>query len=194
MTKEINFFLSFFFIFKIFIHNIYYYLTHHVNYQLMNTQKLIRLIVSIAICQAAGIIGSVFTVSAIPTWYAGISKPAFAPPNWIFAPVWTTLFLLMGIALFLVWERYLEKKGKEEKIAISVFGVQLGLNILWSVLFFGLRSPFLAFIEIIVLWVFIALSIMKFYMISKNAAYLLVPYILWVSFAAFLNYSIWIIN
>ncbi len=156
----------------------------------MEKRKIIRLVASVIICNLAGIIGSIFTTSSIPTWYASINKPAFNPPNWIFAPVWTTLFILMGISLFLIWERGLEKN----KLAVSVFGAQLALNTLWSLLFFGIQNPFLAFIEIIFLWIAIAASIILFYRIDKRAAYLLIPYILWVSFAAFLNYSIWILN
>ena len=158
----------------------------------MERDKIVKLIAAILVCQLAGITGSFFTTPNIATWYASISKPAFTPPNWIFAPVWTTLFLLMGISLYLVWEKGFEKK--EVKLAISVFGVQLVLNIVWSLLFFGLQNPFFAFIEIIVLWVVILINIILFYRISEKAGFLLVPYILWVSFAAFLNYSIWLLN
>jgi tryptophan-rich sensory protein len=140
----------------------------------------------------AGIIGSIFTTPAIPTWYANINKPTFRPPNWVFAPVWTTLFLLMGIALFLIWKKGL--KRKDVKIAFSVFTFHLLLNTLWSILFFGLKSPFAAFIEIIFLWIAILISIILFFRISKIAAYLLIPYILWVSFASVLNFAIWRLN
>jgi translocator protein len=147
---------------------------------------------SVIICQMAGIIGSIFTTPAIPTWYANINKPTFRPPNWVFAPVWTTLFLLMGIALFLIWKKGL--KRKDVKIAFSVFTFHLLLNTLWSILFFGLKSPFAAFIEIIFLWIAILISIILFFRISKIAAYLLIPYILWVSFASVLNFAIWRLN
>ncbi len=158
----------------------------------MDKNKFVKFIAAILICQLVGIIGSIFTVSAISGWYATIQKPLFNPPNWLFAPVWTTLFLLMGISLYLVWEKGLEKK--EVKLAVSVFGVQLALNILWSFLFFGLQNPFLAFIEIVLLWIAILATTILFYGISKKAGLLLIPYLLWVSFAAFLNYSIWILN
>lgn len=158
----------------------------------MKTNKIIRFILAIAVCQAAGLIGSLFTTHSIPTWYASLQKPSFAPPNWLFAPVWTTLFVLMGISLYLVWQKGL--KNKLVKKALLIFGAQLLLNIFWSFLFFGLKSPFYAFIEIVVLWVAIGLVIFKFYKISRNAALLLLPYIVWVSFAAILNYSIWILN
>jgi len=154
--------------------------------------KALKLIISILICQGAGVVGSLFTSPAISTWYATIQKPSFNPPNWIFAPVWTLLFLLMGISLYLMWEKGLE--NKKAKTAFFIFGVQLILNILWSILFFGLQSPLYAFIEIIILWLAILLTIISFYKISKPAAYLLLPYIIWVSFASVLNFSILILN
>lgn len=154
--------------------------------------EVLILFSSIIICQLAGIIGSIFTTPAIPTWYANINKPTFRPPNWVFAPVWTTLFLLMGIALFLVLRKGLNKK--DIKIAISVFAFQLVLNTLWSFLFFGLKSPFAAFVEIIFLWIAILASIILFFRISRPAGALLIPYILWVSFASILNFSIWRLN
>ncbi len=140
----------------------------------------------------AGIIGSVFTAPSIPTWYATLVRPEFSPPNWIFAPVWTTLFALMGIAAFLVWNKGL--KRQDIKIALSMFIIQLVLNTLWSILFFGMQNPGAALIEIVVLWLAILATILTFAKISRVAAWLLVPYIAWVSFAAYLNYSIWILN
>jgi tryptophan-rich sensory protein len=151
-----------------------------------------KLIVSIIICQLAGAVGSIFTAPSIPTWYASLTKPAFSPPNWLFAPVWITLFLLMGISLYLVWEKGLKKR--RAKIAVSIFAVQLILNSLWSLLFFGLQSPFLALAEIIILWISIALTIYCFHKISRKAAYILLPYIVWVTIATFLNYYIWVLN
>jgi len=147
---------------------------------------------SIIICQIAGLIGSVFTMPAVQTWYQTLNKPSLTPPDWLFAPVWIFLFLLMGVSLFLIW-----RKGPDEREvrhALVIFGAQLILNILWSVLFFGLKSPPAAFIEIAVLWIMILLTIRYFYRISKAAGMLLVPYILWVSLAAFLNFSIWMLN
>ncbi len=154
--------------------------------------EVLILFSSIIICQLAGFIGSIFTASSIPTWYANINKPSFNPPNWVFAPVWTTLYLLMGISLFLVLREGLNEK--DIKIAIAVFAFQLVLNSLWSFLFFGLRSPFAAFNEIIVLWIVILVSIILFFRISPVAGALLIPYILWVSFASVLNFSIWRLN
>jgi len=154
--------------------------------------KWIKLIASIIICQLAGIIGSIFTAPSIPTWYATLQKPFFTPPSWVFAPVWITLFLLMGISLYLIWEKGLGIKNV--RIAVSIFGAQLILNTVWSFLFFGLQNPFLAFIEILILWIFILASIILFYRISKKAGIILVPYIVWVTIATALNYSVWILN
>jgi len=158
----------------------------------MNSNKIIKFILSILLCQAAGLIGSLFTTPSIPTWYASLQKPSFAPPNWLFAPVWITLFTLMGISFYLVWDKGLENKLTKE--GLSIFGIQLLLNMLWSFLFFGLRSPIYGFVEIIILWVFIGLTIFKFFKISKNAALLLLPYIAWVSVALILNYYILVLN
>lgn len=151
-----------------------------------------KLAISILVCEAAGLIGSVFTAPAIAGWYSNLQKPVFTPPSWVFAPVWTLLFLLMGISLYLVWQKGLNKKPVET--AVTFFGFQLGLNVLWSVLFFGLKNPFLAFLEIIFLLASILATTIFFYRLSKPAGYLLVPYLLWVSFAALLNYSVWTLN
>ena len=151
-----------------------------------------KLVVTLVIPFLAAAVGSVFTSPSIPTWYAGLVKPAFSPPNWLFGPVWTILYLLMGISLYMIWSRGLKKKGV--KVAMYLFLAQLALNSLWSILFFGLQSPMLAFGEIVVLWIFILATILKFYPISRNAGLLLVPYILWVSFAAFLNLNILLLN
>ena len=150
-----------------------------------------KLIVSIVACQLAGVIGSIFTAPNIATWYASIAKPAFNPPNWVFAPAWTTLFLLMGISVYLIWNR---PDWKKNITALAAFDTQLALNVVWSFLFFGLQNPFFAFIEIIILWIAILATIILFYRIDRRAAYLLIPYIAWVTFAALLNYSIWILN
>jgi tryptophan-rich sensory protein len=154
--------------------------------------KIFKLITSILICQGVGAIGALFTSPAISTWYATTQKPSFNPPNWIFAPAWTFLFLLTGISLYLVWSKGWE--DKKIKPAVFVFGIQLILNLFWSLLFFSLQSPLYAFIEIIILWMAILLTINAFYRISKPAAYLLIPYILWVSFAAVLNFAIMTLN
>lgn len=153
--------------------------------------KSIKLSFSILICLIAGFIGSFFTTPSITTWYVTLNKPIINPPNWLFAPVWTTLYILMGIALFLVWV----KKDKEQiKLAFILFFTQLTLNSLWSILFFGLKSPFLALLEIIVLWLFILLTIIKFFKIRKLAGWLMIPYLIWVSFAGILNFLIFQLN
>ena len=149
----------------------------------------VKLISSVLICQSAGIIGSFFTVSSVSTWYVTLHKPFFNPPAWVFGPVWITLYLLMGISLYLIWN-----SKKKSKPAMVFFSVQLVLNSLWSILFFGLQNPLFAGIEIIILWIAILLTIVSFYKISRTAAYLLIPYILWVSFAAVLNFSIIYLN
>lgn len=151
----------------------------------------LKLVLSLIICLAAGGIGSIFTTPAINGWYAILQKPEFNPPNWIFGPVWTTLFILMGIALYLVWSKSNEQEGRK---AIILFGLQLTLNIAWSFCFFYLHNPLAGLVEIIFLWLAILLTIIYFYKISKSAAYLLVPYILWVSFASVLNYFLFILN
>lgn len=151
-----------------------------------------KLLVSVLLCQFAGTIGSVFTAPSLKNWYFLLEKPAFTLPSWIFFPAWFILYTLMGISFYLVWEKGLQEQ--EAKMGLLIFGIQLGLNVLWSFLFFGLKSPYYAFVEIILLWLAIFLTILKFRKISKIASYLLFPYILWVSFAMLLNYYIWILN
>lgn len=151
-----------------------------------------KLIISIVLCQMAGIAGSLFTMPKIQTWYSSLAKPWFSPPNWLFGPAWTALYALMGIALYLVWQKGV--KTQNEKYAVGIFGIQLGLNALWSFLFFGMESLFFGFACIAAMWLAIAATIWKFYVIDKKAAYALVPYIAWVSFAAILNYAVWMLN
>lgn len=154
--------------------------------------NLLKLLSSIIGCELVGIAGSYFTFSAIPTWYATLNKPFFAPPNWLFAPVWTTLYLLMGVSFYLIWNQ--RKQSPQVQAAQKIFLVQLFFNFLWSPLFFGLRSPELGLVGIVVLWFYILMTIRHFYPISKIAAYLLILYLLWVSFATLLNSSIALIN
>ena len=155
-------------------------------------RQFTRLIAAIIICQVAGLLGSLFTTPAIPTWYATLHKPWFTPPNWVFAPAWTTLFVLMGLALYLVWSQGLDKAPVSA--AVLLFGIQLTLNVLWSALFFGLHSPFYAFIEIIALWAAILLTIIYFWKVSRIAGILLLPYLFWVSFASILNFYMYHLN
>lgn len=155
-------------------------------------KNFLKLILSIAMCEAVGVIGSVFTVSSIQTWYVFLNKPTFSPPNWIFGPVWTLLYALMGISLYLVWSKV--SKSNKANYALKVFFGQLALNFSWSIVFFGLHNPFLALIVIILLWASILYTIILFNKISRLAALLLIPYILWVSFAVFLNLFIILLN
>lgn len=158
----------------------------------MHSRDWFKLGAAVLVSELAGIIGTFFTTPAIPTWYADLVKPSWNPPSWVFGPVWTTLFALMGIAAFLVWRKGLQRR--DVRIALGVFAVQLVLNTCWSILFFGLRNPGAAFAKIIALWLAILATIVTFFRISKTAAWLLLPYIAWVSFAAYLNYTIWMLN
>jgi benzodiazapine receptor len=155
-------------------------------------RDIVRLIVSIVVSQLAGGLGAIFTTPAIPTWYAGLNKPPFNPPNWVFFPVWTTLYTLMGIAAFLVWRKGLQERRVRE--ALTIFAVQLILNLAWTIIFFGLYSLFGAVIAIVFLWIAIVVNIVAFWRIFKAAGALLIPYILWVSFAGILNVSVWMLN
>jgi benzodiazapine receptor len=148
----------------------------------------IKLIVSILLTVGLGLLGGIFTVTEIQGWFAQLNKPAWNPPNWLFAPVWTTLYLLMGIALYLVWKTNANIDTK--RWAIGIFIVQFALNFIWSDIFFKQHQTGWAFVDIVVLWLAILCSIIAFSKISKTAAWLLVPYISWVSFAAILNYTI----
>ncbi|MFH1145837.1 MAG: TspO/MBR family protein [bacterium] len=158
----------------------------------MKLNNPFKLIIAIAVSELAGIIGSVFTAPSIGTWYAALIKPSNNPPSWLFGPVWTILYVLMGIAAFLIWKKGLDRK--DVRIGLGIFIGQLVLNTLWSIIFFGLHSPGGALIEIVFLWLAILATIVAFYEISRPAAWLLVPYILWVSFAMYLNYAIWTLN
>ena len=149
-----------------------------------------KLLVSIVICQVAGGIGALATTPKIGGWYAGLQKPFFGPPNWLFGPVWTILFVMMGISLYFIW---IKKKTLFNKTT-SWFWIQLGLNILWSFLFFGMESPILGLVGIFCLWGAIYKTIKVFGAVSKTAGNLLVPYLAWVSFATLLNVGIFWLN
>ena len=151
--------------------------------------SIVKLIISIVICQLAGAIGAIFTTPKIGTWYAALHKPLFNPPNWIFGPVWITLYTLMGIALYLVWE---SKKSKKQ--ALQIFGLQLALNALWSMVFFGAESILFGLVVIILLWLAILWMIVKFWKIDERAGWFLVPYIVWVTIATALNAGVWLLN
>jgi len=155
-------------------------------------KKLTYIILSVLICLLIGFLSSFATQSSVNDWYLGLNKPSFNPPNWIFAPVWPALYILMGVAAGIVWS-----KGFHHiwvKTALYHFGFQLLFNALWSIVFFGLKNPFWAFLVILVLLTLIALTIKWFRVVSKLASFLLVPYLLWVCFATLLNYKIWELN
>lgn len=151
-----------------------------------------KLFISIALPLLVGGIAGFFTSAGVNTWYAVANKPSFNPPNWIFAPVWTALYIMMGIALYLVWKNETDKAVKQT--ALILFAVQLTLNFFWSFIFFYAKQPGWAFIEILAMWLMILLTIIWFRKISPVAALLLVPYICWVSFASVLNFYIWKLN
>ena len=155
--------------------------------------KITKILIVVVTCLAIGYFSGTVTRSAITDWYPTLEKPIFNPPNWVFAPVWSMLYIMMGVAAGLVWNRIDFEKELVKK-ALILFAIQLALNALWSYLFFGLHNPMLAGLEIIVLWLFIYETYLQFSKINKIAGYLFIPYLAWVSFAAVLNISIWWLN
>ena len=153
--------------------------------------KIIRFVVCLLICQGAGLLGSIFTIPAIGGWYAQLIKPSFAPPNWLFGPVWTMLFLMMAVALYIIW---ISRSDKGKRAAFATFALQLSLNIAWSAVFFGGHMILGGFLVIIALWIAIALTIYRFKIVSPIAAWLMVPYLCWVTFAGVLNFYYWRLN
>ena len=170
--------------------------------QIFKRKSYFTLILSISIPLLVGFLGSLFTTPKINTWYAGLSKPPFNPPNWIFGPVWTLLFILMGISLYLIWSFEFSSKNAQKrlkfhltkKIALSIYFIQIVFNVLWSVFFFGFESPLLGGVVIVFLLGLIGTNIFYFFKLRPLAAYLLIPYILWVGFATILNFSILALN
>jgi len=154
--------------------------------------KIFKLLISFLITFSAGAIGSLFTFQAIPTWYATLNKASFNPPSWLFGPAWTILYILISIALFLILNSNAENKNK--KTALIIFGIQIFLNTAWSVIFFGLKSPLFALIEIVFLWIAILLNIIKFYKINKTSGLILIPYLAWVTFATLLTLFVVLLN
>jgi len=157
----------------------------------MNKKYILALIFFLFVTFLAAFVGNFFTVSSIPTWYASLNKPSFSPPNWLFGPAWTVLYVLMAIAAFLVWKK---RKESETKSSLCFYFAQLLLNSAWSVAFFGLQNPFLGFLVIIILWLLIVITMVKFWKIERVAGLLFIPYILWVSFATILNFAVWQLN
>jgi translocator protein len=155
-------------------------------------QKILKIVLMVVICVILGYLSGMVTRNSINTWYPTLNKPVFNPPNWVFAPVWTLLYCMMGIAAGLVWT-----SGSGDKIvkkALGFFAIQFGLNVVWSYLFFGLHNPLLALVEIILLWLMIWETFNQFKRIDKLAGLLLIPYLAWVSFATILNAGIWWLN
>lgn len=157
----------------------------------MKISYIIKLIISILLPLSVGAIAGMFTSQAVPIWYASLNRPFFSPPNWVFGPVWTSLYILLGISFFLIWK---EEASKERDLAIKVFSIQLFLNFAWSFIFFYFNLIGAALIEIILLWISIALMIYLFYKIKPVAAYMNIPYLLWVSFATILNAGYYFLN
>lgn len=150
----------------------------------------LKLVAFITLCLGLGSLGGIITAQAIPTWYAGLQRPAFSPPNWVFAPVWTTLYILMAIA---AW-RISNTQHDCRKKLLGLFFLQLALNVIWTPLFFGLHQPFWAFIDILALWLVLVATVRGFWVVDKTAGLLLLPYLLWVSFASYLNWGFWQLN
>jgi tryptophan-rich sensory protein len=155
------------------------------------TRQYVGLLVSLAVCLGVAQLGSLLTRPEIPTWYAGLNKPAWNPPNWVFPVVWTTLYVLMAVAAWLVW-----KSGGigHARVALSLFGIQLALNLVWSAVFFRMHQPGWAVVEILILWVLILTTVIAFWQVRQAAAWLMLPYLAWVAFAACLNFAIWRLN
>lgn len=150
----------------------------------------LKLIISLILPQIAGGLGAFFTISSVQSWYMTIAKPSFNPPSWVFGPTWTLLYVLMGIACFLIWKTDHPQRNK----FLGLYGIQLVLNALWSPAFFGMESPALGLLVIVPLWVMILICILEFRKSSLLASKLMIPYLLWVSFASVLNFSIWWLN
>ena len=152
----------------------------------------VKLLISIALPLLVGFSSSYFTITGVGSWYTTIQKPSWNPPNWVFGPVWTALYVLMGIALYQVWRS--ETAAPVKNLALVLFVAQLVLNFFWSFIFFNLHQPGWAFAEIVALWLLIIATIFAFARVNNTAAWLLVPYVSWVSFAGVLNYAIWSLN
>lgn len=153
-----------------------------------------KFIISLLIPLATGGVAGFFTNSGVKGWYVAAKKPSFNPPNWLFAPVWTVLYVMMGVALYLVWKNQLQERATDKRKALIYFGIQMVLNFFWSFIFFYAHQPGWAFVEIVALWLMILITIFAFGKISSTAAWLLVPYITWVTFATVLNFYIWKLN
>ena len=154
-------------------------------------RSALALLAFVAACFGAALVGSTFTTPSVPEWYGSLVKPSFTPPNWLFGPVWSMLYLAMAIAGWLVWRR---QRESSTTLPLALFGGQLVLNVLWSILFFGLQAPGIALVEILILWAAIFATLLSFWRISTIAGWLFVPYLAWVFFATILNFEIWRFN
>lgn len=157
-----------------------------------NASDVVKLVAAILICQAAGGIGAIATASSVSGWYSTLNKPSFNPPNWVFGPVWTTLYTMMGIAVWMVWNKGIS--NPTVRMAVILFAIQLVLNSLWTFIFFYFHLTGWAFVEIIILLAAILLTTIWFFRISTASGILMLPYIAWVSFASVLNFSLWWLN
>jgi translocator protein len=155
-------------------------------------RKILLLCLAIGLCLLAGYIGAYVTTPSIPTWYAGLQKPDLNPPAWVFAPVWTALYVMMGISLYLMLLQGFQSRDVQFGVALFVF--QLFLNVCWSFAFFSLHSIFLALMVIIALWAVLLCTLIQAFRVSAGAGALLIPYLTWVSFALYLNYAIMLLN
>jgi benzodiazapine receptor len=153
---------------------------------------ILKLVISLLASFAAGGIGSLFTFKSIPTWYAHLKKPRYTPPNRVFGPVWTVLYILMGMSVFLVWQSGITTS--DAIIAFTLFWIQLAFNAFWSVIFFGMKSKGGGVAVIILLWLLILATIITSFRVSTLAGALLIPYIIWVSIATYLNIGVWLLN
>ncbi|GAA3519513.1 tryptophan-rich sensory protein [Aquimarina addita] len=155
-------------------------------------KKLFRIGITVSTCLLIGFMSSIATQSSISSWYTILKKPTFTPPNWLFAPVWTVLYIMMGVAAGIIWNKGFYHKWV--KIALYHFGFQLLLNAAWSIFFFGMRNPLIALLDIIALFILLLFTIKWFKVVNSTAAYLLIPYLIWVAYATALNFSIWQLN
>lgn len=155
-------------------------------------KRLVQVAAAVLACEAVGLIGSIFTAPAVVRWYPALEKPFFNPPAWVFAPTWTLLYAMMGVALYMIWRK--KEQGYNVSLALTLFFTQLFLNGMWSFLFFGLKSLELAVLDILMLWVLIILTVVQFWGIDRRASLLMIPYLAWVSYASILAYAIWRLN
>jgi tryptophan-rich sensory protein len=155
------------------------------------TRQVIALAISLVICLGAAGIGSMLTIPSIPTWYSTLQKPSWNPPNWLFGPVWTVLYISMAVAAWLIWR---QSSSFDVRLPLTLFAIQLALNVAWSGIFFRLHLVGAAFLEVTLLWIFILATTIAFGAVSRTAGYIMVPYLLWVTFASTLNGTIWRLN